>query len=385
MAKYRAGIIGLGWIGFLSGLAESLPREGYEVEDAYRPTPEIDVHRRFHHYEHPGMERRFGTYAEAFWERPEVDLVAGADREQKRLKGFGERYGVEALYTDAAEMLQNEKLDIVVVATNVRGRADLACLAVEHGAKGVMTEKPMAHTLEEADRMVKMCAEAGAPLNCGNITTTHASFARAKELVREGAIGELVSIEASRPGAQHQNWSYFMDGAPAWVVGFGDAGRREDEQSTEFAGQGMMVTVDGLVVHFRAGSPMVRLSGTKGEMVHDWAPHGWRLWQRAEALADKPGWDRPGWLEKDPTAGRQMVEMPWPEPQIAYQYGAVYALADLIDCMEGRLDEPKNSGRRVAVALEVEIACKLSAAQGGVCVDLPLQDRSLGLKYSRYR
>ena len=60
-------------------------------------------------------------------------------------------------------------------------------------------------------------------------------------------------------------------------------------------------------------------------------------------------------------------------------------LADLIDCMEGRLDEPKNSGRRVAVALKVEIACKLSAAQGGVRVGLPLQDRSLGLRYSRYR
>ena len=375
MAKYRAGIIGLGWIGFLAGLAERESPEGYSVEDVYRPTPEINVHRRFHHHEHPGKERMFGTYAEALWERPEVDLIAGADREEKRLKGFGERYGIEALYTDAAEMLRNERLDLVAVATNVRGRADLACLAVEHGAKGILTEKPMAHTLEEADRMVKMCAEAGVPLNCGNITATHPSFARAKELVRGGAIGDVVSIEAGGPGAQHQNWSYFVDSAPAWAIGFGDTGRREDEQSTEFAGQGMMVTVDGQIVHFRAGAPLVRLTGTKGEIVHDWAPHGWRLWQRADSLAG----------ELDPVAGRKMVEMPWPEPQIVYPYGGVYALADVIDCMEGRLDEPKNSGRRVAVALEVEIACKVSAAKGGVRVDLPLQDRSLGLKYSRYR
>ena len=61
------------------------------------------------------------------------------------------------------------------------------------------------------------------------------------------------------------------------------------------------------------------------------------------------------------------------------------ALNDVIDCMEGRLVEPKNSGRRVAVALEVEVALKQSSAAGGQRVDLPLADRSLGLNYDWYR
>ena len=60
-------------------------------------------------------------------------------------------------------------------------------------------------------------------------------------------------------------------------------------------------------------------------------------------------------------------------------------MADLIDCLEGRLDEPKNSGRRVAAALEVEIALKLSSARGGARVELPLADRSLGLNYDWFR
>ena len=61
--------------------------------------------------------------------------------------------------------------------------------------------------------------------------------------------------------------------------------------------------------------------------------------------------------------------------------GSIYGLADVMDCLAGELDEPKNSGRRVAVALEVEIAIKLSSAQGGERIDLPLEDRSLGLEY----
>ena len=57
----------------------------------------------------------------------------------------------------------------------------------------------------------------------------------------------------------------------------------------------------------------------------------------------------------------------------------------MVDCIEGRLDEPKNSGRRVATAIEVEIALKQSSSDGGARVDLPLQDRSLSLSYDWFR
>ncbi|MDP6496199.1 MAG: Gfo/Idh/MocA family oxidoreductase, partial [Dehalococcoidia bacterium] len=171
----------------------------------------MDVHRRFHHHDHPGDSGIPNSYAEAIHHRPEVDLVAAADRDVKRLKIFTERYGIDAVYEDAAEMLRAEKPDIVAVATNTKHRADLTCLAVECGAKGIFIEKPMAHTLEEADRMVKTCADAGVPLNSGSISTTDPAFGRARQLVREGEIGDVVSIEASGPTAQHQNWSYFLD------------------------------------------------------------------------------------------------------------------------------------------------------------------------------
>ena len=268
----------------------------------------------------------------------------------------------------AAAMLREERLDIAVVATNTKGRADLTCIAVECGAKGVLTEKPMAHSLEEADRMVKSCADAGVPLCCGAIATNHPSFSKAKELVAGGAIGDVVSIEAAAPAAQQQQWSYFVDSAPSWVIGTGDEERRESG-SDEFLGQGMMATLDGQVVHFRKQAPLIRVTGTAGEILHEQKNLGWSLWQDL----DTPG-------------GVRRVEMPWPGPQmVGGASGAVYGLADVIDCMEGRLDEPKNSGRRVAVALEVEIALKRSSAQGGARVDLPLEDRSLRLSYDWFR
>ena len=184
-------------------------------------------------------------------------------------------------------MLARERLDIVAVATNTKMRADLTCLAVEHGAKGIVTEKPMAHTLEQADRMVTMCADAGVALSCGAISTTHPSFARARALVTSGGIGDVVSIEASGPGAQHQNWSYFVDSPPAWVIGIGDEPRRESG-SDEFSGQGMMVAADGQVVHYRTGAPGVRITGSRARL------------PTATSRAGGSGSTWPGWR---PTSG----------------------------------------------------------------------------------
>ena len=225
MAKYRAGVIGLGWMGMLYDMAERIG-DLFNIDDVDRPTPELEIHRKIYHHDHPGKEGLPTSYSEAFWKPSGCSFSRCSGSRPETLKAFQERYDINSLYTDAVEMLCTEKLDLVAVATNVKGRADLTCLAVENGAKGIVTAKPMAHTLKEADRMVKVCADAGVPLNCGAISTTHPSFAKAKELIANGAIGDILSIEAPRPGAQHQSWSYFLDSLPAWVIGIGDTERR---------------------------------------------------------------------------------------------------------------------------------------------------------------
>ena len=77
--------------------------------------------------------------------------------------------------------------------------------------------------------------------------------------------------------------------------------------------------------------------------------------------------------------------MPFPGPQFLPPYGAIYSLDDVMRTIAGEIDEPKNSGRRVAVAIETEIALKLSSDQGGKRIDFPVADRSLGLNYDWFR
>ena len=339
----------------------------YDVGSADRLLPEgLDLHRTHHLHDHPGKEGSITSYAGALVDRPEVELVAGAERDPRRLAMYGERYGIAALYTDAMDMLNDERLDIVAIATNTKGRSLLTVEAVKAGARGVLVDKPMAFTLAEADAMVAACAEEGVPLVGGATSVSHPSFARAKALVDDGAVGEVKSMEARVPVmAQHQDWSLFLQSDPIWVCGIGDQPRR-DRGSTEFTGQGLIYCADGTVVHIRDGAPEVRISGDRGEL--SFQHNRWRIWQKVETPAST------GW-----------AELPWPEPQFTSGMRVPYCLDDLIQCMEGRLDEPKNSGRRVAVALEVEVALKLSSQRGGERVELPLENRDLGLTYDWFR
>ena len=67
MKKYRGGVIGLGWMGMLYDLAKRIG-DKFEIDDADRPTPELDVHKKIHHHEHPGIESNPTSYAEAIYD-----------------------------------------------------------------------------------------------------------------------------------------------------------------------------------------------------------------------------------------------------------------------------------------------------------------------------
>lgn len=174
MLRYRAGIVGLGWTGWLydvakrppttlglSGTPTGMPPVSSSAIDCASKTAMNRL--TTNPTAHPGKEGLTSTYAGAFLAHPQTELLAGCETNAERLEAFGKRYGVTALYTDYREMLEKERLDFVAVATRTDIRPDVTCRAVACGAKGIMTEKPMAHTLAEADRMVEACAQAGVP------------------------------------------------------------------------------------------------------------------------------------------------------------------------------------------------------------------------------
>ncbi len=125
---------------------------------------------------------------------PQVTVVAGAEPEPMIRAGFGEEFGVTALYADYHEMLAAEQVDIVSVCTWPPLHKEMVIAAAASGAKAIICEKPMAVNLGEADAMIDACARSGTVLLVSHQRRFHPCYRTARDLVAAGAIGDLIHI-----------------------------------------------------------------------------------------------------------------------------------------------------------------------------------------------
>lgn len=98
---------------------------------------------------------------------------------------------------DLDEVLADEQLDAVVLATPVPTHADLA-VAVARAGKHCFVEKPLATNAADAERAVAAAAEAGRILMVGHLLEYHPAVARLKELIASQELGDLYYFYGNR-------------------------------------------------------------------------------------------------------------------------------------------------------------------------------------------
>lgn len=82
----------------------------------------------------------------------DAEIIAAVDVREEAVKSFGERFNIAAQYTDVAEMLAQEKPDIVHICTPPNLHTELSIQALEAGS-WVLCEKPLAASLKELDEI----------------------------------------------------------------------------------------------------------------------------------------------------------------------------------------------------------------------------------------
>ena len=95
------------------------------------------------------------------------------------------------------DLLEDDTLDAVVVATPVPTHAELATRVLEAG-KHCFIEKPLARTEEEAEGVVSAARAADRTLMVGHLLEYHPGVQRLAEIVRSGELGELRYIYSNR-------------------------------------------------------------------------------------------------------------------------------------------------------------------------------------------
>jgi len=135
------------------------------------------------------------VYAQCYRDIPNVELTAVASKTKKNAKEFAEKYGVKTCYTDYDAMLKRDDVDAVNICVPNYLHAPLTISAAEHG-KHVLCTKPLAVSMDQADEMVEACRKSGVILMYGENWLYAPSVVRMREIIREGALGEILSIEA---------------------------------------------------------------------------------------------------------------------------------------------------------------------------------------------
>ncbi|MGB9135190.1 MAG: Gfo/Idh/MocA family oxidoreductase [Candidatus Bathyarchaeia archaeon] len=136
------------------------------------------------------------NHVRVFSELPETQLVAVCDMDYERAKTIAEQYGAEA-YNDSRRLLKRKDIDAVSICTWTTTHAAEAMKALR-ADKNVLVEKPIASTIREARKIVNFAEQQNRRLMVGFIERFNPSVQRAKNVLRKGKIGELVSATAKR-------------------------------------------------------------------------------------------------------------------------------------------------------------------------------------------
>ncbi|MGH7902864.1 MAG: Gfo/Idh/MocA family protein [Candidatus Dormibacteraceae bacterium] len=134
-------------------------------------------------------------------------LVGATSRDRSRAEDFVARHGGGRAWTDYGQMLADSEVEAVLITTPNRFHTEQIVAAARAG-KHVLCDKPMAMNSAEAVCSIQECRRADVRLGV-NFQMRHTAWAQwAQELIRSGALGDVLAIQAEQAsgGVGFKGW-----------------------------------------------------------------------------------------------------------------------------------------------------------------------------------
>jgi len=122
-----------------------------------------------------------------------AQLVAVSEINEKALNSFISQFPSVKGYLDYKEMLSNEEIDAVVVASSTNSHSSTVINCIKANKK-IFCEKPIAASLEEAKEVEKIVEENNAYLQLGFMRRFDKAYVKAKEKIDSGLLGQPISL-----------------------------------------------------------------------------------------------------------------------------------------------------------------------------------------------
>ncbi len=290
-----------------------------------------------------------------------IEVVAAADLFKVNFEKLEQESVV--VYQNFEEMLEKESVELAIVATPIATHYEVARRVLDFPITSLYIEKSMATRLWEADELVQRAEEQNVYLVVGHQLRYSHGWADAKNLLDEGAIGQVRYIRAHRgsPLLTHHTHQtdlmrYYVDDSPAsWVLG-------QIHRTGSFISEGMESEMQTLgFVQFENGVSGIIESGQYRPSAGN---HLMLIGEKGEIRAGSNSRFR-----SEDTGGK------W-EPLPQYEQPHIFE--DFLRWIEGG-PEHRSSGRKGRDTLEVLLAIYESSRSRGR-VQLPLERRGNALE-----
>ena len=141
-------------------------------------------------------------------ENKHVKLSAIVDISKERLKYIAEKFNLPGsiLYTDVEQVVKNEKINAVHIATPNETHFQLASLMLKHD-KHVLLEKPMALSSREAFKLVRLAETADKVLLVGHIFRFNNALTKVRKMIKNNELGEIRYLDLT--------WATYLVPPPA--------------------------------------------------------------------------------------------------------------------------------------------------------------------------
>ena len=173
-----------------------------------------------------GCGGRGRAHAAGYAAAPNAEIVACADPVAENARSLADRYHVPRTYADYRVLLKEQQPGVVSICTWPHLHREMVEAAVAAGVKAIHCEKPMAPTFGDAKAMHQAGEKAGVVMTICHQRRFAPSFRKARELIHNGAIGELARMEGfcSNLFDWGTHWfdmfHFFNEERPAaWVMG----------------------------------------------------------------------------------------------------------------------------------------------------------------------
>ncbi|KZX14554.1 Gfo/Idh/MocA family protein [Methanobrevibacter curvatus] len=138
------------------------------------------------------------NHARVYYRLDNAELIAVSDLSEDTVSRIAKKYDCK-YYLNYEEMLKDPEIEAVSICVPTTFHHDVVMKAIEAG-KHILVEKPIAFTLKEAEEMVQLAKDKGIVLSTGHVERFNPAIQKAKILIENDVIGDIVSASAKRVG-----------------------------------------------------------------------------------------------------------------------------------------------------------------------------------------